>query len=101
MNPIVSYGNREQLYQLTGQVEELANVTRKRFKELNFQLQATSRMTLQNRMALDMLLLKEHGVCGYLKDRVDHCCIHIPNVTQGVEHDIELLRKIEEDTEQA
>ena len=56
-------------------------------------------MTLQNRMALDMLLLKEHGVCGYLKDKLDHCCIHIPNVTQDVEHDLDLLRKIEEETE--
>ena len=65
--------------------------------ELNLQLQATSRMTLQNRMALDMLLLKEHGVCGYLKNRVDDCCIHIPNVTQGVEHDQDLLGKIEEE----
>ena len=99
MNPIASYRNREWLYQLTGQVEKLANVTRKGFKELNVQLQATSRMTLQNRMALDMLLLKEHGVCGYLKDTVDHCCIHIPNVTQDVEHDLDLLGKIEKETE--
>ena len=41
-----------------------------------------------------MLLLKEHGVCGYLKDELDHCCIHIPNVTQDVEHDLDLLGKI-------
>ena len=63
------------------------------------QLQATSRMTLQNRMALDMLLLKEHGVCGYLKYKLDHCCNHIPNVTQDVEHDLDLLGKIEKETE--
>ena len=50
-------------------------------------------------MALDMLLLKEHGVCGYLKDKLDHCCIHIPNVTQDVEHDLDLLGKIEKETE--
>ena len=99
MNPIASYRNREWLYQLTGQVEKLANVTRKGFKELNIQLQATSRMTLQNRMALDMLLLKQHGVCAYLKDSLDHCRIHIPNVTQDVEHDLDLLGKIEKETE--
>ena len=75
-------------------------MTRKGFKQLNLQLQATSRMTLQNRMALDMLLLKEHGVCGYLKDRVDHCCIHIPSVTQDVEHDLNLLEQIEGDTQE-
>ncbi|XP_056217422.1 uncharacterized protein LOC130159631 [Falco biarmicus] len=99
LNPIASYRNRAWLYHLTGQVEKLANVTKKGFKELNIQLQATSRMTLQNRMALDMLLLKEHGVCGCLKDKLDHCCIHIPNVTQDVEHDLDLLGKIEKETE--
>lgn len=56
-------------------------------------------MTLQNRIALDMLLLKEHGVCGYLKDRVDHCCIHIPNVTTDIEHGISQLTKIEQEAE--
>ncbi|XP_055650001.1 uncharacterized protein LOC129783700 [Falco peregrinus] len=95
LNPIASYRNREWLYQLTGQVEKLTNVTKKRFKELNIQLQATSKITLQNRMTLDMLLLKEHGACVYLKDRLNHSCIHIPNVTQDVEHDLDLLGKIE------
>ncbi|XP_040977460.1 uncharacterized protein LOC121232958 [Aquila chrysaetos chrysaetos] len=100
LTPLAIYRNRDWLYQLTGQVEKLANVTRKGFRDLNIQLQATSKMTLQNRMALDMLLLKEHGVCGYLKDRLDHCCIHILNVTQDVEHDLELLGKIEKDTQE-
>lgn len=57
-------------------------------------------MVLQNRLALDTLLLKEHGVCGFLKDRIDHCCIHIPNVTIDVEHDIEQLARVEQDAEQ-
>lgn len=37
-----------------------------------------------------------HGVCGYSKDKTDPCCIHIPNVTQGVEHDLDLLENVEE-----
>lgn len=36
-------------------------------------------------------------MCGYLKDRLDHC--YIFNVTQDVEHDLELLNKIEKETE--
>jgi len=97
--PLSIYRNRAWVSKLPGQVVNLANVTRKGFKQLNLQLQATSRMTLQNRMALDMLLLKEHGVCGYLKDRMDHCCIHIRNVTQDVEHDLNLLEQIEKETQ--
>lgn len=92
---ISSYRNREMLYKLLGQTERLAAVTKKGFKDLNLQLQATSTMTIQNRMALDMILLKEHGVCGYLHGRDDHCCIHIPNVTQEVEKDISQLEQIE------
>ena len=100
LTPLSTYRNKAWLYKLTGQVEKLANVTRRGFRQLNLQLQATSRMTLQNKMALDMLLLKEHGVCEYLKGRRDHCCLHIPNVTQDVEHDLNLLKQIEKDTQE-
>ncbi|XP_032940456.1 uncharacterized protein LOC117010272 [Catharus ustulatus] len=92
---ISTYRNREMLYKLLGQTERLAAVTKKGFRDLNLQLQATTRMTVQNRMALDLLLLKEHGVCGYLQGKVDHCCVHIPNVTEEVEKDISQLKQIE------
>lgn len=85
LGPIANYRSREMLYKLTGQVDRLARVTWEGFKELNVQLQGTTKMTLQNRLALDLLLLKEHGVCGFLKGQVDHCCVHIPNVTADVE----------------
>uniref|UniRef100_A0A8B9T3C6 ribonuclease H n=1 Tax=Anas platyrhynchos TaxID=8839 RepID=A0A8B9T3C6_ANAPL len=93
--PIASYHNRELIYNLMGQVHRLASITRKGFKDLNIQLQATTGMTLQNRLALDMLLLKEHGVCGYLKEKADHCCIHIPNVTADIERDISQIAQVE------
>lgn len=98
--PVATYRNKEMLYKLLGQTERLAVATKKGFKDLNLQLQATSRMTLQNRMALDMLLLKEHGVCGYLSNRIDHCCIHIPNVTVEVEKDIAQLESVEMNTKE-
>lgn len=80
-------------------MEKLANEIRQGFKDLNLQLQATSRMTLKHRIALDMLLLNEHGVCGYLIDRIDHCCIYISNVTQDVEHVLDLLENVEQNTQ--
>ncbi|XP_053909259.1 uncharacterized protein LOC128850270 [Cuculus canorus] len=43
---------------------------------------------------------QEHGVCGYLKDRVDHCCVHIPNVTMDREYDISQLKRIEQEAEE-
>lgn len=92
---ISTYRNREMLYKLLGQTERLAAVTKKGFRDLNLQLQATTRMTVQNIMTLDLLLLKEHGVCGYLQGKVDHCCVHIPNVTEKVEKDISQLEQIE------
>ncbi|TRZ18414.1 hypothetical protein HGM15179_008655 [Zosterops borbonicus] len=98
--PVANYQNREMLYRLTGQVDRLARVTREGFRELNMQLQATTKMTLQNRLALDMLLLKEHGVCGYLKGQIDHCCVHIPNVTADVEYDISQIKHIEHEVQE-
>lgn len=76
---------------LIGQMDRLARITKKGFWDLNIQLQTTTKMTLQNRMALNIMLLKENGVCGYLKDRIDHCCINIPEVTSEVEKDISEL----------
>lgn len=46
-----------------------------------------------NRMALDMLLLKEHGVCGYLKDsHTFQCDFKMWSM-------MDLLEKIEENTQ--
>ncbi|XP_053935940.1 uncharacterized protein LOC128853667 [Cuculus canorus] len=98
--PVATYRNRDMIYKLIGQTERLARVTKKGFRDLNMQLKATTKMTLQNRRALDILLLKEHGVCGYLKDRVDHCCVHIPNVTMDIEYDISQLKRIEQEAEE-
>lgn len=80
---ISSFSNRVWLNNLTGQIEVLANATKIGLHDLNVQLQATSRMTLQNRLALDLMLLHENGVCGYLKLNDDKCYVHIPNVTEA------------------
>lgn len=33
-------------------------------------------------------------MCGFLKGQIDHCCIHIPNVTAGVEYETNPLKQI-------
>lgn len=55
-------------------------------------------MTLQNRLALDWVLVKEEGVCGYLKLDKEHCCIHIPNITDNLQEQLDKMRKVAEDS---
>lgn len=73
------------LENITWQVHVLSNWTRYTFGELNLQVQQVSKMTLQNRLALDMLLLKEQGVCGILNLSDAECCITIHNATTSIE----------------
>ena len=44
------------------------------------QLEATSQMTFQDRMALDMILAEKGGTCKFI-DRVEGCCTYIPDNT--------------------
>lgn len=66
-------------------MEVLANATKTRFSDLNQQVQANSKMTLQNRQALDLLLAQKHGLCGYLHLDPDRCCTPTPNVTEPLQ----------------
>uniref|UniRef100_A0A674P252 ERVV2 protein n=1 Tax=Takifugu rubripes TaxID=31033 RepID=A0A674P252_TAKRU len=59
-------------------VQRLANLTRDAVAGLSEQVAATSLMTVQNRMALDMLLAEKGGVCAMFGDQ---CCTFIPNNT--------------------
>lgn len=51
-------------------------------------------MTLQNCLALDLLLLHEHGICGYLKLNNKKCCVHIPNVTKKLERQLGAIQRV-------
>lgn len=55
-------------------------------------------MTLQNHLALDMILLKEHGVCRMLNLTDRECCITIHGATTSIE---EARAKMKEIADQA
>lgn len=59
-------------------VQTLANHTRDAVTGLSEQVAASSLMTVQNRMALDMLLAEKGGVCAMIEGS---CCTFIPNNT--------------------
>lgn len=81
------------LEKLTWQVQVLSKATEKGLQLINRQVQANPKMTLQSRLALDVLWLKEHGLCGFLKSDKELCCIHIPNVTGDLQEQLEKGRE--------
>lgn len=58
--------------------QRFINYTRDAARGITEQLGPTSQMAWENRMALDMILVKKGGVCVTIKT---HCCTFIPNNT--------------------
>lgn len=82
------------LYNLSGQIELLANTTRTGLQDLNTQVPTASKTALQNRLSLDLLLLHDNRVCGYLDLNNKDSCVPIPNITT---HPDEQLDKIKQE----
>ncbi|XP_062270617.1 syncytin-A-like [Scomber scombrus] len=76
--PVTPNKNVDRINYIHYNVLRLANKTRDAVAGLSEQLAATSLMTVQNRMALDMLLAEKGGVCSMFGDQ---CCTFIPNNT--------------------
>ncbi|XP_063817596.1 ERV-BabFcenv provirus ancestral Env polyprotein-like [Pseudophryne corroboree] len=60
--------------------QRFVNDTKDALKGIAEQLEATSQMTFQNRMALDMILAEKGGTCVYIS-KVEGCCTYIPDNT--------------------
>lgn len=76
--PITPNKNVERINYVHYNVMRLANLTRDAVEGLSEQLAPTSLMTIQNRIALDMLLAEKGGLCATFED---FCCTFIPNNT--------------------
>ncbi|XP_060681297.1 uncharacterized protein LOC132815944 [Hemiscyllium ocellatum] len=74
--PVTPNKNVDRINYVHYNVLRLANRTRDAVAGLSEQLAGTSLMTVQNRMALDMLLAEKGGVCSMFGDQ---CCTFIPN----------------------
>lgn len=55
-------------------------------------MQMTTKMSLGKRFALDLLLLYENRVCGYLN--LNNTCVHVSNVTAELDNQIERLKAV-------
>ncbi|KAG9275079.1 hypothetical protein AMEX_G9555 [Astyanax mexicanus] len=74
--------NVDRINYVNYQVMRLANITGLAVSGLASQLSATSLMTIQNRIALDMLLAEKGGVCHMIRtESKTECCTVIPNNT--------------------
>ncbi|XP_057676335.1 uncharacterized protein LOC130906246 [Corythoichthys intestinalis] len=74
--PVSPNKNVDRINYLHYNQQRLANYTRGGFEAVYEQLAATSPLTLQSNLAVDMLLAKEDGICSMFGDQ---CCTVIPN----------------------
>lgn len=91
--PTTAFQNQLILYNLTGQIEALANETHVGLEELNAQLWVTLKMALQNRLALDLWLLCKTGICEYFRLTND-TCVHISNITQDLSKELHHMKHV-------
>lgn len=64
------------------------------FGELNIHIHQASKLTLQNKLALDMLLLKKQGVWGMLQLSEAECCTIIDNASSSTEKAKAKMREV-------
>ncbi|XP_069794199.1 uncharacterized protein [Narcine bancroftii] len=76
--PITVNKNVNRINLIHYNVQRLANLTRDVVEAIHQQLSETSLMTLQNRIAIDMVLAEKGGVCAMFGDL---CCTSISNNT--------------------
>ena len=83
--------NSREIRRLTRIVEATLNATAGALENITVELQATRLVTLQNRMALDIILANKGGVCRIIGSS---CCTYIPDNVPNVKLAIEKLHQI-------
>uniref|UniRef100_A0A8C3RM68 Envelope protein syncytin-Car1 n=1 Tax=Chelydra serpentina TaxID=8475 RepID=A0A8C3RM68_CHESE len=79
------------LIRLQAVVEILANDTGESLQLLATEQQALRKMTVQNRLALDIVLASKGGVCGLINQE---CCVYVPDVADQVIDRAQQLEKV-------
>uniref|UniRef100_A0A8C5PUX4 Uncharacterized protein n=1 Tax=Leptobrachium leishanense TaxID=445787 RepID=A0A8C5PUX4_9ANUR len=74
-------------------VDDMFNHTTHALAVLSAEQRQIRDAVIQNRMALDYLLIKEGGVCGLLN--LTHCCFHIDDISGEVSQDIHDIEEIQ------
>lgn len=71
----------DEIRQMASIMENIANDTAGALSEINSELNAIRKVTLQNRMALDIVLADKGGTCAVLKQE---CCTYIPDSSSNI-----------------
>ena len=87
--------NDIKIRKLSTLVDRLVTNSAGAFTAVNTELIAIRSMVLQNRLALDILLANEGGVCCLLK--VQQCCTYIPDPSKEIGRYINNLTGVSND----
>lgn len=83
--------NAHSIDELSVELENLTALVDRGFAAMTAEMKALRTMTLQNRMALDMLLAGQGGVCEVVGE---HCCTYVPDVSSNMTSVHEELQKL-------
>lgn len=86
-----SINNAHKINELALEIENLTALITSGFNTLSVETQALRNVALQNRMALDMLLASQGGVCHIIGSE---CCTYIPDITDNMTHVVSHLNEI-------
>ena len=75
------YNNQEELKALSLTLERHMNYSLASISALNHEIQEVKKVALQNRMALDLLLAAQGGVCSLIGDE---CCTYVSDASESV-----------------
>ncbi|XP_078521755.1 uncharacterized protein LOC144791000 [Lissotriton helveticus] len=89
--------NDVKIRRLATVVDRLSASTARSLMLVEGEMQSIRAMVLQNRLALDVLLAKEGGVCKALK--VQECCTYIPDNSKPLEKYIQNITEIHHEIE--